>query len=44
MSVVLLMLLYTQVPHQYPPEVLKEYTSRGKVEWTRPPLREMEQQ
>lgn len=29
------------VPHQYPPEVLDTYTSRDKVEWSRPPLREM---
>jgi hypothetical protein len=32
------------VPHQYPPEVLDAYTSRGKVEWVRPPLREMDKQ
>ncbi|KAF8056359.1 hypothetical protein HT031_006358 [Scenedesmus sp. PABB004] len=29
------------VPSQYPPEVLKTYTDRGKVEWARPPLREL---
>jgi hypothetical protein len=26
------------VPHQYPPEVLQEYTSRDKVQWGQPPL------
>jgi hypothetical protein len=31
-----------QVPHQYPPEVLEAFTSRGKVEWARPPLRDTE--
>jgi hypothetical protein len=31
-----------QVPNQYPPEVLETFTSRGKVEWVRPPLRDME--
>lgn len=30
------------VPHQYPPEVLATFTSRGKVEWARPPLRDLE--
>jgi hypothetical protein len=29
-----------QVPHQYPPEVLETFTSRNKVEWARPPLRD----